>query len=110
MTLNFRTLAENQFAAPTVQFQEGASHTLISTGPYKLVRHPMYLGSLVLILGSMIWLGSHISIFVGGLCAVAAYSYRIKVEENFLRSVLPDYEVYMKSVPRKLIPGIVESL
>ena len=68
----------------------------------------MYLGSLILILGSMIWLGSYLSIFAGGLCAVAAYSYRIKVEENFLRSVLPDYEVYMKSVPRKLIPGIVE--
>ena len=105
-TLNFRTLVENQFAAPTVHFQEGAGHTLISTGPYKLVRHPMYLGSLVLILGSMIWLGSYLSIFVGGVCALAAYSYRIKVEENFLRNVLPDYPVYVKSVPRKLIPGI----
>ena len=107
MTLNFRTLAENQFAAPTVQFQEGASHTLINTGPYKLVRHPMYIGSLVLIFGSMIWLGSYLSIFAGGLCALAAYSNRIKVEENFLLKVLPDYAVYMESVPRKLIPGIV---
>ena len=105
-TLNFRTLVENQFAAPTVHFQEGAGHTLISTGPYKLVRHPMYLGSLVLILGSMIWLGSYLSIFAGALCALAAYSYRIKVEENFLRNVLPNYSVYVKSVSRKLIPGI----
>ena len=66
----------------------------------------MYFGSLVLILGSMIWLGSYLSIFAGGLCALAAYSYRIEVEENFLRRVLPDYPVYVKSVPRKLIPGI----
>jgi len=106
MTLNFRTLVENQFAAPTVHFQEGADHSLISTGPYQLVRHPMYFGSLVLILGSMIWLGSYLSIFAGGLCALAAYSYRIKIEENFLRNVLPSYSVYVKSVPRKLIPGI----
>ena len=106
MTLNFRTLVENQFAAPTVHFQEGADHSLISTGPYQLVRHPMYFGSLVLILGSMIWLGSYLSIFAGGLCALAAYSYRIKIEENFLRNVLPSYPVYVKNVPRKLIPGI----
>ena len=106
MTLNFRTLVENQFAAPTVHFQEGADHSLISTGPYQLVRHPMYFGSLVLILGSMIWLGSYLSIFAGGLCALAAYSYRIKIEENFLRNVLPSYPFYVKNVPRKLIPGI----
>ncbi len=40
------------------------------------------------------------------ITTLAAYSYRIKVEENFLPRVLPDYPVYVKSVPRKLIPGV----
>jgi protein-S-isoprenylcysteine O-methyltransferase Ste14 len=78
---------------------------VISTGLYALVRHPMYIGALVMLLGVPPALGSW-----WGLCAVvvitAAIGWRLVEEENFLAKELPGYTKYRDKVKYRLIPFI----
>jgi len=52
------TFRENSYLSPTVRIQEERGQTVISTGPYHYVRHPMYAGGLLLFLGTSLLLGS----------------------------------------------------
>ena len=54
----YRTLRENTFAAPVVKIQEERMHTVVTTGPYGYVRHPMYAGTLIFLLGTSLLLGA----------------------------------------------------
>jgi protein-S-isoprenylcysteine O-methyltransferase Ste14 len=75
---------ENAFAAPVVKYQEERHQTVIDTGVYGVVRHPMYAGGLLLFAGIPLWLGS----YAGALLASApagAIVLRITIEEAFLR-------------------------
>ena len=87
MWISFRTLRENSFAAPVVKIQKDRGQTVISTGPYRYVRHPMYAGALIFFVGTSLLLGSW-----WGLAAVLVLAVllgiRIQIEEKALRAGL----------------------
>jgi protein-S-isoprenylcysteine O-methyltransferase Ste14 len=101
--IGFQTLRENSFAAPVVKIQEARGQTVISTGPYRRVRHPMYAGALLFIAGASLLLGSW-----WGLAAVLVLAVllgiRIQIEETTLRAGLEGYDEYAARVPYRLIP------
>lgn len=73
-------------------------------GPYRWVRHPGYLGSLLALNGVAIASGNGITVLASLLASGAAYSYRIRVEDEMLVAALgPEYEAYRREVPA-LIP------
>jgi protein-S-isoprenylcysteine O-methyltransferase Ste14 len=96
-----RVFRENTFGASTIQVTEGQK--VISTGPYAIVRHPMYSAALVMLAGIPLALGSWWGLLtVIGNFAVLAW--RLLEEERFLRGNLAGYSDYASRVPRRLIP------
>ncbi|MEM6699315.1 MAG: isoprenylcysteine carboxylmethyltransferase family protein [Bacteroidota bacterium] len=94
----------DKYFSATVQFD--SEHQLIQTGPYKLIRHPSYLGAYLAILGSTLFLNSILFFVFGGTVMLAAYIYRIKVEEIGLTQIFPiEYKKY-QSQSKKMIPFI----
>ena len=94
---------ENTYGAATIRVEE--NQRVISTGPYAIVRHPMYAAALVLMLGIPLALGSW-----WGLLAFApgvpALVWRILDEEGLLKRDLPGYAEYMQRTRFRLIPGL----
>jgi protein-S-isoprenylcysteine O-methyltransferase Ste14 len=103
--IGFWTLRENSFAATVVKIQEDRGQTVITTGPYRIVRHPLYTGALLFIGGTSLLLGSW-----WGLVAVpvlaALLALRIRIEEKTLRSGLKGYDDYALHVRYRLIPRV----
>jgi len=101
--LVFFVIKVNTFAASTVQVAEGQK--VISTGPYAVVRHPMYAGSFPILIGTPLALGSW-----WGLSAlivfVPALIWRLVDEEGFLRKNLPGYTEYTAKVRFRLVPYV----
>src|SRR5262252_2491402 len=99
----FFVIRENSYAASTIQVAEG--QTVISTGPYAWVRHPMYAGALLLIIGLPLALDSWYGLFgIFGFLPVLIW--RLLDEENFLARNLPGYAEYKNKVRWRLIPGV----
>lgn len=98
-------LFQNEFAVPVVRDQSERGQVLIDTGLYGYVRHPMYLGFLLFLIGIALWLESYASVFtltvVFGLLIA-----RILVEEKALREMLPGYIEYMEKVRYRLVPFV----
>ncbi|MGH9739103.1 MAG: methyltransferase family protein [Candidatus Acidiferrales bacterium] len=99
----FRVFRENTFASATIEI--GKEQKVVSTGPYALVRHPMYGGAFVMLIGTPIALGSW-----WGLLAIfpitAAVIWRLFDEEEFLAKSLQGYAEYRAKVRWRLIPGV----
>jgi protein-S-isoprenylcysteine O-methyltransferase Ste14 len=99
----FFVFKENTFTSATVEL--APDHKVISTGPYALVRHPMYAGGLVMLVGIPIALGSWWGLLV--IAAVMpALIWRLYEEEKFLVRNLPGYAKYQKTVRYRLIPQV----
>ncbi|MCU4159908.1 isoprenylcysteine carboxylmethyltransferase family protein [Acidiphilium sp. AL] len=94
---------ENSFTSATIEL--APDQTVISTGPYALVRHPMYAGALVMLLGIPIALGSWWGLLVIG-AMLPALVWRLLDEENFLAKNLPGYAEYRKQVRYRLLPPV----
>ncbi len=94
---------ENSFTAATIE--RAADQRVISTGPYTLVRHPMYSSMLVMLLGMPIALGSWWGLLTL-LVMATALILRIFDEERFLASELPGYVEYKQKVRYRLIPHL----
>jgi len=99
----FLVVRENSYAASTIQVAEG--QRVISTGPYAWVRHPMYAGALLLIIGLPLALGSWYGV-LGIFGFVPVLTWRLSDEEGFLTSNLPGYAEYKRKVRWRLIPGL----
>ena len=99
------TFRENSFLSPTVRIQEERGQTVISTGPYHYVRHPMYAGGLLLFLGTPLLLGSWYGLLLA-LVFIPAGAVRAVLEERVLREELPGYDAYMAQVKYRLIPYV----
>jgi protein-S-isoprenylcysteine O-methyltransferase Ste14 len=97
----FFVFKENTFSSATIQM--APDQKVISTGPYGRVRHPMYAGGLLMLLGMPIALGSWwgLLVFVG---TVPALIWRLVDEESFLARNLPGYVAYQEKVRYRLIP------
>jgi protein-S-isoprenylcysteine O-methyltransferase Ste14 len=102
MSLVFR---ENSYLSPVVRIQEERGHTVISTGPYHYVRHPMYAGGLLLFLGVPLLLGSWYGLLAIVL-VMPGFLVRAVMEERTLRKELPGYDAYMEQVKYRLIPHV----
>jgi len=99
----FLVFKENSFASGVIEI--GSEQTTISTGPYAIVRHPMYFGSLVMLAGIPPALGS-----LWGLVTLVPFSlllvWRLIDEEQFLVQNLAGYPEYQHNVPHRLLPFI----
>ena len=101
----YRTMRENSFAAPVVKLQRERGQTVISSGPYAFVRHPMYFGAAFYFIGAALLLGSwwgviFAFVLIGLLCI------RILIEEKVLRAGLEGYDEYAGRVRYRLIPHV----
>jgi protein-S-isoprenylcysteine O-methyltransferase Ste14 len=87
-----------------VHIQE--NHHVVRTGPYRVLRHPSYIGLLVGLLGISLLFGNYASAVVFELLVIVGVLYRIHVEERMLLDGLgQDYAAYMRET-RRLIPGV----
>jgi protein-S-isoprenylcysteine O-methyltransferase Ste14 len=96
-------LRENAFAAPVVKHQHERRQTVIDTGVYRLVRHPMYAGGVLVMAGMPLWLESYAALLLASV-PVALLALRILIEERFLRRELEGYDDYTRRVRYRLIP------
>jgi protein-S-isoprenylcysteine O-methyltransferase Ste14 len=94
---------QNSYAIPIVEDQSDRAQVLVDTGLYARVRHPFYLGLLLFYAGVALWLESYASLLTLFVVLLALLA-RILVEETTLRKTLPDYSMYMKRVPYRLVP------
>lgn len=105
MALSFWVLRENSFAAPVIKLQRDRGQHVIDTGPYHLVRHPMYSGAILFFLGTPLWLGSWWSVLPAFVIAVL-FAWRVTLEERTLRDGLPGYTGYTTRVRYRLCPWL----
>jgi len=103
--LFFLTFRENAYLSPVVRIQEERGHTVVSSGPYQYVRHPMYAAIFVFVVGTSLLLGSWYG-FLLGLILVVMLARRAVLEERTLRQQLHGYAVYMDKVKYRLIPHV----
>ena len=95
----------NSFAAPVVKLQKERGQVVITTGPYAIVRHPLYFGALFYVAATSLVLGSWWGLATVPLVA-AGFAIRIRVEEQVLRDGLQGYDDYARRVRWRLIPFI----
>jgi protein-S-isoprenylcysteine O-methyltransferase Ste14 len=99
----FCVFRENSFTSATIEL--APDQKVISTGPYALVRHPMYATALVMLLGIPIALGSLWGVLVF-VAILPALLWRLFDEEKFLAKNLPGYREYQTRVRYRLIPRV----
>jgi protein-S-isoprenylcysteine O-methyltransferase Ste14 len=96
---------ENAFLSEVVRIQADRGHTVCTTGPYRIVRHPMYVGVILSILCTPVLLGSLYGLIPAALIA-ALFVLRTALEDRTLQAELPGFAEYARMVRWKLIPGI----
>ncbi len=101
----YRTFRENPYLSPVVRIQRDRGQTVVSTGPYHYVRHPMYSAFLLFVLGAALLLGSWYGLLFG-LILVGGAARRAVLEERTLQEELNGYDIYMSQVKYRLIPYI----
>jgi len=100
------SMAANEFAEPTVHIQEERGQTVADTGLYAYVRHPMYSGFILWMIGTNLWLGTTLSLAVSILILLIALGFRIRIEEKTLLAELDGYKEYSEKVKARIIPFI----
>lgn len=98
-------MATNPFLEATVRIQTDRGHKVITTGPYRVVRHPMYLGAVLQFLGAPLVLGSVWAGVPAGV-AIVMFVVRTAFEDRTLRNELPGYEEYAQRTRWRLLPGV----
>lgn len=99
------SMAVNPFFETAVRIQKERGHRVIDSGPYRLVRHPGYLGFSGWILAAPLLLGSWWA-GIPSVLALAGFVVRTALEDRTLRAELPGYADYARRVRYRLIPGI----
>jgi protein-S-isoprenylcysteine O-methyltransferase Ste14 len=94
---------ENTFSAATIVV--APEQSVISTGPYAMVRHPMYSGALVMLFGTPLALGSWWGLLIF-LALTFLIVWRLLEEERFLSDHLSGYKEYCRQVQNRLVPFV----
>lgn len=98
-------LVENKFFSGVVRIQSDRGHRVVTTGPYRFVRHPGYAGALWTYLAIPILLDSTWA-FIPALLLVFALVLRTSLEDQTLQAELPGYKEYTQKTRYRLFPGI----
>jgi len=98
-------LLTNPHLETTVRIQTDRGHRVISDGPYRYVRHPMYVGIILLFFGWSLVLGSWVALGVAGVLA-ALFVVRTALEDKTLRNELPGYTEFCEKTRYRLVPGV----
>lgn len=98
-------MKENTYLSKMVRIQKDRGQKVCTTGPYKYVRHPMYVGVILFILCFPLSLGSLYALILSSLIAIL-FILRTSLEDKTLHKELPGYQEYAKKVRYKLIPGV----
>jgi protein-S-isoprenylcysteine O-methyltransferase Ste14 len=98
-------LRANAFATTVLRLQHEREHAVVDTGVYRIVRHPFYAGTPLVLLGLGLWLESYTAALFA-VVPTALVVMRLELEERFLRRELPGYREYARRVRHRLLPGI----
>lgn len=98
-------MKENTYLSRFVEIQEDRGHKVITTGPYKLVRHPMYISAMILMIALPIALGSLYALIPMAFIVVFIVV-RTYLEDKTLHKELEGYDEYAQTTKYRLIPGI----
>lgn len=98
-------MASNPFFSTVVRIQAERGHTVVSSGPYRFVRHPGYAGGIPLTLATPFLLGSWWGL-IPAVALVAILVVRTALEDNTLQRELPGYAEYARRVRYRLVPGV----
>ena len=94
---------QNSYAAATITVE--ADQKVVSTGVYSLVRHPMYVGTLIMMVGTPLALDSYWGL-LATILALPFLALRIDDEQKMLRQELDGYDEYTQKVHYRLVPGV----
>jgi protein-S-isoprenylcysteine O-methyltransferase Ste14 len=97
--------AANRFLSGRSRIQSDRGHTVVQHGPYRFVRHPLYVSRIVSIAGLALMLGSWIALVPAVLHALLLVV-RTSLEDRLLTTELPGYREYAQHVPARLVPGL----
>ncbi len=100
-----RAMAVNRFFSAVVRIQAERGHRVIDQGPYSIIRHPGYVGMIVVCPAAALALGSWWALVPAGLYS-ALILRRVVAEDQFLHEHLPGYVDYAKRVKFRIAPGI----
>jgi protein-S-isoprenylcysteine O-methyltransferase Ste14 len=103
--LFFVTFRENSYLSAMVRIQKDRGQTVVSTGPYHYVRHPMYAAALLFMFGTALLLGSWYGLLLA-LLLVGMIAVRAVLEERTLQQELQGYDTYIAQVKYRLIPHV----
>jgi protein-S-isoprenylcysteine O-methyltransferase Ste14 len=95
----------NRFFSGVVRIQEDRGHEVVNEGPYRMVRHPGYLGALLSLSAAALLLGS-LWALVPVFFYVVVVVIRTELEDRTLKEQLPGYRIYAEQTRYKLVPGI----
>lgn len=99
----FLAFRENSFGSGIIEVAD--DQKVVASGPYAVVRHPMYVGAIVLFLGTPLALGSYWAL-IPAVALSAMIAVRLTDEERFLAANLPGYDAYRRQVRYRLAPGL----
>lgn len=103
--LIFWVMRENPYLCRVVEIQKERGHRAITTGPYRYVRHPMYVGVIILFVCIPLALGS-LWALIPAVVLTGLMIVRTDLEDKMLRAELQGYKAYAEKVRHRLIPGI----
>ena len=98
-------MRENRFFSSVVRIQEDRGQVVISSGPYQFVRHPGYVGGIILYLALPLTLGSLIGL-IPAASSIVILVIRTYLEDITLQKELPGYQEYAMKVKHRLLPGV----
>ena len=98
-------MRENTYLAQVVKIDKQRGHEVITTGPYAIVRHPMYTIIIILLFAVPVALGSRYALLLAGFLTVLLIV-RTYLEDRTLHAELEGYPEYATQTPYRLIPGI----
>ncbi len=106
--LESQTVVVNAYLSAEVKLQKDRGHTVVTTGVYRFVRHPKYVGDFLMLIGAPLLMGSLYGLLLAGL-GLPLLIFRIMGEENMLLEELDGYAEYSTRVKYRLFPMVWQS-